>query len=216
MTCIPNPNEALDILRNNINLPEINVNIERLNAVSDQLDEAVADLTSGATSLIEQVGSIRGEINSGLESIRSQVTETLGSISLPELNLHSELQSALRTLTTAPNDFLSRIENIRASFPNVNIDEALQGLCDGSFSLEELPNVELINGSEIVRAIAPDLNVSDIPSQLEELVDLPEIRIPEIVTPELMDITNIRVNVNGALQMTREQWESHRAAILGA
>jgi len=190
---IPTPETISQLVQNNLTVPSISPALSQ-----------VTDLVSGANGIVDQI-----------DSLGSTLDSVLSDVQIPELNLQDQITAALGTLQTDSNSFLDQLQTIGQNFPSFDAASILDKLSNGTLDVSiDIPNIDLLNGEEITRAIR-ELKPNLPPIQLPELPSIPDLHLPELPDLSEINVENILIGDNNVQQFESVAQElGHRLAVI--
>ena len=159
----------------------LDVNMEGLKGSIDGLKSQISGLTSGAGGIADQLSSLGGDLADKVNGLADSLSNAIGEIKLPSLDLGSEISALLGSFGSGDSfgiaakiasiranfpdfdisgmldklSFTSEIESLRASFPDFDISGMLDKLSLGTFNpCTDVPNMKIIDGKVVEDAIA--------------------------------------------------------------
>lgn len=189
---IPSPSKILDMVRANITPPNLNVEVEALEAATKNMKTQIASLTSASTGIADEIANLKSTLQTQLSNIQTKIKSIQASVTKPLTTLQGDMQAALNKLQTAPQEFLQHMQGLQLKYPSADIQGILDQMATGDFDIgKHVPNIKILNGEEIERAIT-----SKIPSfPTEELKKLADIEIPKL--PDLPKELTFKISTIG-------------------
>ena len=166
----------------------LDVNMEGLKGSIDGLKSQISGLTSGAGGIADQLSSLGGDLADKVNGLADSLSNAIGEIKLPSLDLGSEISALLGDFGSGDSfgiaakiasiranfpdfdisgmldnlSFTSEIASIRANFPDFDISGMLDKLSLGTFNpCTDVPNMKIIDGKVVedsIAAVAPALD----------------------------------------------------------
>ena len=167
----------------------LDVNMEGLKGLIGGLKSELSGLTSGAGGIADQLSSLGGDLADKVNGLADSLSNAIGEIKLPSLDLGSEISALLGDFGSGDSfGIAAKIASIRANFPDFDISGMLDKLSLGTFNpCTDVPNMKIIDGKVVedaIAAVAPALDAlkAEIPATL------PIPRRPPLPTPRTIEV----------------------------
>lgn len=130
------PSNVTDLISASSAIPGVCILSQSLGSVIESASSSIRSLAQTTA-----IGSIATQINAQMALVQTRLSSLTESIESVTESLQAELSGAMALLNTGADQFVARMEELQAQFPDVDMQEILDSISDGTFDIQNVPNM---------------------------------------------------------------------------